>query len=198
MIDFVGAGQTATDDDIEAAAKSIGVSPAAFKAVIAVEASGKGFDSDGRPKALFERHIFYRELRTQLELQQRAIDEKLAYPKWGQLPYPKNSDGVYDEIERACKIDEDAALCSVSWGLGQIMGMNFLMLGYQSVLEMVEDAKESEAKQLIQMAKFIKATKLDVPLSRLDWTAFAKGYNGPGYASNKYDQKLADHYSTFA
>jgi N-acetylmuramidase len=197
-MNFVGEAKPATAYDIEAAAASIGVPAAAFKAVMAVESSGKGFDDDGRPKALFERHIFYRELRTEPDLQQRAIDEKLAYPKWGQLPYPKGSDAVYEEIERACKIDEDAALCSVSWGLGQIMGTNFLMIGCQSVQDMVEQAKASEANQLMHMAQFIKAAKLDVPLARLDWTAFAKGYNGPGYAANKYDEKLAEHYNSYA
>lgn len=197
-MNFVGAGKRATPEDFEAAANSIGVPLAAFKAVTDVEAGGSGFDSDGRPKALFERHIFYRELRTQPDQQQLAIDEKLAYPKWGQLPYPKTSDGVYDEIERAIKIDKDAALCATSWGLGQIMGMNYIMVGCESVEQMVEQAMESEGNQLLHMAKFIKYAKLDIPLKRLDWAAFAKGYNGPGYAANKYDTKLADHYAKYA
>jgi len=197
-MNFVGSAKKATEDDFQAAADSLKVPVAAFKAVTAVEAAGSGFDADKRPKALFERHIFYRELRTQPDLQQLAMDEKLAYPKWGQLPYPKGSDAVYAEIERACKIDEDAALCSVSWGLGQIMGMNWVMVGCESVKQMVEQAMESEGNQLIHMAKFIKAAKLDVPLARLDWAAFAKGYNGPGYAANKYDVKLADHYASYA
>ena len=197
-MNFIGSARKATEDDFKAAADSIGVPLAAFKAVTAVEAAGSGFDSDKRPKALFERHIFYRELRTQPDMQQLAMDEKLAYPKWGQLPYPKGSDAVYEEIERACKIDEDAALCSVSWGLGQIMGMNWVMVGCDSVKQMVEQAMESEGNQLVHMAKFIKTAKLDVPLARLDWVAFAKGYNGPGYAVNRYDEKLADHYASYA
>ena len=62
-MNFVGEAKPATAYDIEAAAASIGVPAADFRAVMAVESSGKGFDADNRPKALFERHIFYRELR---------------------------------------------------------------------------------------------------------------------------------------
>jgi hypothetical protein len=31
-----------------------------------------------------------------------------------------------------------------------------------------------------------------------DWAAFAKAYNGKGYAKNKYDEKLAAAYKKFA
>jgi hypothetical protein len=31
-----------------------------------------------------------------------------------------------------------------------------------------------------------------------DWAAFAKGYNGPGYAKNAYDVKLAEAYERFS
>ena len=48
-MNFIGDAIPATAYDIEAAAASIGVPAAAFKAVMAVESSGKGFDADGRP-----------------------------------------------------------------------------------------------------------------------------------------------------
>jgi len=195
-MNFSGNAAKATENDFRAAAESINVPYEAFRAVTRVEAAGSGFDSDNRPKALFERHIFYKLLKEKPDLQQQAVDEKLAYPKWGMLPYPKGSDAVYEEIERACKIDENAALQSTSWGLGQIMGMNFYAAGCASVKEMVEKAGESEGNQLKQMAAFIKYSKLDDELRNLDWAGFAKGYNGPGYAQNKYDEKLANAYES--
>ena len=196
--DFIGSALSATDDEIDTVAAGIGVPPAAFRAVIAVEAAGKGFDSDHRPKALFERHHFFKHLNSKPDLLQEAVDEGLAYPKWGMKPYPKGSDAVYEEIARACKIDETAALLSTSWGLGQIMGSNYKMVGCTTVQDMVNEARSGEAGQLRQMAAFIKSAGLVDELVSQNWAAFAKGYNGPGYAQNKYDEKLALAYSKFA
>lgn len=36
------------------------------------------------------------------------------------------------------------------------------------------------------------------PLKNKDWAAFAKGYNGPEYAVNKYDVKMKDAYERYA
>ena len=196
-MNFKGTARKATLDEISAIAADLGVSLAAFRAVIAVEAAGSGFDKAGRPKALFERHHFFKHLKATPALLQRAEAEGLAYPKWGTTPYPKGSDAVYSEIERACKINEAAALLSTSWGLGQVMGSNFKMVGCDTVEGMVKEAVESEAGQLRQMAGFIKSANLVRPMKELNWAAFAKGYNGPGYAKNAYDVKLAQAYAKF-
>jgi hypothetical protein len=34
-------------------------------------------------------------------------------------------------------------------------------------------------------------------LQKKDWKAFARLYNGPGYAQNGYDEKLSTAYSSF-
>ncbi len=119
--DFKGAALPMTDEDVSTVAGEIGVEIAALKAVLAVESAGSGFDKSGRPKALFERHHFFKHLKTKpVELDQ-ATAMGLAYPKWGEKPYPKGSDAVYAEIAAAYDIDADAALLSTSWGLGQVM-----------------------------------------------------------------------------
>jgi hypothetical protein len=197
-MNFHGTATKVNDDDILACATHIGVPYAAFRAVIAVEAAGSGFDAAGRPKILFERHIFYRQLKNDPDKLDQAVASGLAYPKWGEKPYPKGSDAVYAELEAACEIDETAALMSTSWGMGQIMGSNYKLAGCASVQEMVEAAKESEANQLLQMGNFIKSAGLADELASLNWAGFARGYNGPGYAQNKYDEKLAANYEKFA
>ena len=197
-MDFTGAARKIEQSEIDQIANDLGVEPAAFRAVIAVEAAGSGFDKAGRPKALFERHHFYKHLKDTPELLANAEAEGLAYPKWGTKPYPKGSDAVYAEIIRACAIEEEAALLSTSWGLGQIMGSNYKLAGCNSVHEMVSEACESEAGQLRQMASFIKKAGLLDELVAKNWAGFAKGYNGPQYAKNQYDQKLAAAYTKFA
>ena len=195
---FIGAARKLKPSEIDQIATDLGVEPAAFRAVITVEASGSGFDKSGRPKALFERHIFYRQLKDAAGLQANAVAEGLAYPKWGEKPYPKGSDAVYAEIERACAIDEEAALLSTSWGLGQIMGSNYRLAGCNSVHEMVSEACESEAGQVRQMASFIRNAGLQDELASKNWASFSRGYNGPQYAQNQYDQKLAAAYAKLA
>ena len=197
-MDFTGAARKVEPSEIDQIANDLGVEPAAFRAVIAVEAAGSGFDKAGRPKALFERHHFYKHLKDTPGLLATAEAEGLAYPKWGTKPYPKGSDAVYAEIIRACAIEEEAALLSTSWGLGQIMGSNYKLAGCASVREMVSEACGSEAGQLRQMASFIKKAGLLDELVAKNWAGFAKGYNGPQYAKNQYDQKLAAAYTKFA
>ena len=194
-MNFVGEARKATPAEIDATAHSLGVEPAVFRSVISVEAGGSGFDKAKRPKALFERHVFYRQLSDVPGLRANAVSEDLAYPRWGTRPYPKTSDGVYKEIERACAIDEEAALFSTSWGLGQILGSNYRLAGCANVHEMVEGAKASEANQLEQMASFIKNSGLADELQKKNWAGFARGYNGPSYSKNAYDVKLAQAYS---
>ena len=196
-MNFEGTAQRLQDGDIASVAEELGVEEAALRAVLSVETGGSGFDASGRPKALFERHYFYRNLKNDPDKLSVAVGAGLAYPKWGEKPYPKGSDAVYAEIEAACEIDETAALLSVSWGLGQIMGANWKMTGCASVKEMVERACESEKNQLRQMAMFIKASGLVDELHNKDWAGFAKKYNGPAYEQNKYDVKLAAAYERF-
>jgi hypothetical protein len=189
---FIGEARKRTDAGFSAAAKDIGCEPAVLRAVIAVEAGAAGFDGKGRPKALFEPHIFYRLLSG--EKRRAAIRAGLAYPRWGARPYPKDS---YPRIMEACRIDEECALQATSWGLPQILGQNHKAAGFRNATEMVAALSVGEDEQLAAMARFIVASKLDVALRRKNWVAFAKGYNGPSYAIHGYHRKLATAYEHF-
>ena len=50
------------NDTIKKVAKANNLEPAAIKAVVVVESGGNGFISDGKPKLLFEGHIFWNQL----------------------------------------------------------------------------------------------------------------------------------------
>lgn len=75
------------------------------------------------------------------------------------------------------------------------MGFNYASCGEESVESFVRSMCESEYKQLLLFANFIKQNP---PVLRAlqckDWAEFAKCYNGPAYAKNKYDLKLAEAY----
>ncbi len=176
-----------TDYDIPRIAHSIGVGEDEMHAVIDVESRGYGFDKHGVIR-LFEEHVFYRQLPK--DMRQEAVSKGLAHPKWR-----KNYSNNYGRFLEAYEFHPEAALMSCSWGLGQVMGFNFRLVGYNTVQQMVRDFAESEGIQLEAMVEFIKTSNLDDELRRHDWAGFARGYNGKGYGRNKYDEKLRARYN---
>lgn len=189
-----------TQTALQTAAESLGVEVAAVMAVNRIEAVGRGFLSDGRVKILFERHIFYRQLKTKYGA---ATAEKWAR----ELPHIcnkkpggyKGGAAEYPRFTRAFIIDADCAMKACSWGAYQIMGFNHKAAGFKTVGEMVDAVKTGEDAQLHAFAAFIRADKnLHQALINKDWAAFARLYNGPDYRKNAYDTKLADAYEYFA
>ena len=187
MITFQGPALRRTADGFARACALIGCKPAALDAVIAVETGGTGFDASHRPRALFEPHVFYALLSGDRAKRATAIAAGLAYPHWGSAPYPSDS---YPRIHAAVAIDEEAALQATSWGLPQLLGRNFAAAGYSSAASLVEAFLTGEDEQLAAVARFIRAQGLSSALVREDWAAFARGYNGAGYAKNDYDGRL--------
>ena len=174
---------------------------AAVKAVNEVESSGKGFLVDGKPKILFEGHIFWK------QLQERGINPSLIsnpsnsdvlYSKWTKTHYiggPRE----YGRLEKAANLLPDpkvraAALASASWGSYQIMGFHFKKLGYASIQEFVDQMYLHERNQLEAFGRYISAFGCINHLRVKNWAKFAQCYNGPLYAQNKYDIKLEAAY----
>lgn len=186
-MNFKGKAKRIEDIDLPMIGREIGVGEDEIHAVLDVEAAGTGFDKQGRPKMLFEPHVFWRELGAGPK-RDRAAAAGLAYPRWKPGAYPKDS---YPRLAQAMAIDEDAALRSASWGLGQVMGFNAAAAGFPSARAMVLAFMDDEDQHLRAMVNFIKANHLDDELRRHDWKGFARGYNGPGFAKNGYDKKLA-------
>lgn len=185
---FKGAAKRLEDIDIPRIGHIIGVGEDEVHAVMDVEASGSGFDSQGRPKMLFEPHIFYRQLKG--AKRDRAVREGLAYRKW-RRNYPADS---YPRLYRAMAIDENAALRSASWQLGQIMGFNYKLAGYPSVKAFVADMCEDEDNGLEAMINFIKNSGIDDDLRRHDWRGFARVYNGEKYYEHNYHGRLEERF----
>lgn len=183
---YQGKARRLDDIDLPRVGALIGVGEDEVRAILDVEAAGSGFDKMGRPKMLFEPHVFWRELRPGAK-RERAAELGLARPRWVRK-YPSDS---YPLLALATGIDEEAALRSASWGLGQIMGFNHAAAGYSSARAMVLAFVEDEESHLEAMIRFIKHAGLSDELRRHDWKGFARGYNGPGFAKNGYDRKLA-------
>jgi len=183
---FKGKAVRIQDIDLPRIGYHIGVGEDELHAFMDVEAAGSGFDDNGRPKMLFEPHKFYAALRGEERAQ--AVKQGLAYPKWGEKPYPSDS---YPRMVKAMAINETAALKSASWGLTQILGTYFKELGFDTVQGMVKAFMDSEAEHLEATVKLLKLWQVDDDLRAHRWATIARTWNGPGYAKNKYDTKMA-------
>ena len=188
-----------TDAQIGAQAKALGVEAAALKAVHEVECRGSGFNSDDTPVILFERHVMRQRLIA--NGQSKTVDVMMA--KCPDL-CSKSAGGYglysvqHQRLSAAAEYHRESALESASWGLGQVMGYHWQSLGYKSLQAFVNAMYKDEASQLDAMCRYIKVNGLINALKNKDWKAFAKGYNGNGYAKNSYDIKLANAYKKWA
>ncbi len=184
--------------DLERAAARLDVPLAAVRAVNEVESRGQGFLPDGRPVILFERHIMHR------RLAERGFDADAHAARLPAVVNPERGgyvggSGEHRRLALAADIHTDTAIESASWGLFQIMGFHWQQLGYASAVEFEALMSRSEADQLAAFVRFIETAKpLHKALRAGKWEAFALGYNGPAYAQNLYDVRLArafDRYS---
>lgn len=187
--------------EITRVASKYRLEPATLLAVAWVESAGTpGWNVNGKlvPAIRFEGHYFYRILKEEhSELLAGAVKKGLASPKMGAVGNPASYTARYDLLQRAIAVNEDAALRSISMGLGQVMGEHFDNLGFASVKEMWAMA-QSVAGQVEIMVKFIIKSGLGKYLTAKNWARFAAGYNGPAYKTNAYDKRMADAYKIFS
>lgn len=188
-----------TEAQIAAQAKALGIDVAALRAVIEVECKGSGFNANGTPVILFERHV----MRQRLIANKRDIDLSLISAERPDLC--SKSTGAYGlysaqhgRLNAAAQYHRDSALESASWGIGQVMGYHWKALGYPSLQAFINAMYKDEASQLDAMCRYIQVNNLVNALKNKDWKAFARGYNGKAYAKNSYDIKLANAYKKWS
>jgi hypothetical protein len=188
-LSFIGTSIPLSQDGFHTAIECIGTKAAELWAVISVETSGCGYFDDRRPQILYERHLFYK--MTQGKFPTSDINS----------PDPGGYAGgvkEYDRLARAVALDQNAAVQSASWGIGQVLGQNFKAAGFLDAPSMVTAMCGSEDAQLLAVARFLTANGLDRALRNHDWTGFARGYNGPNYTKFSYDTKLLQNYQKYS
>ena len=187
--------------DLQRAADRLGVPLASVMALNAVESRGEGFAANGRPVILFERHVMHE------RLQVHGLSEDEADALADRHPGLVNrraggyvgDTGEHQRLASARQIHDIAALESASWGLGQVMGYHWQLLGYDSAQDFAERMARHESEQLEAFVRFIEADPaLLKALKARKWTEFARRYNGPDYARNLYDVKLARAFDQFS
>ena len=183
-MNFQGQGRPLSDEGMDQVNETLGVAEPEVWAVLTVETRGFGFLENRRPQILFERHWFRRLTEGDFD----AGNEDISNPKPGGYV---GGPGEYARLEKALGLDQEAALKSASWGIGQVMGFNHEVAGFATVQAMVTAMVKDEDAQLLAMAGFIKGNGLDGALRRQNWASFARKYNGRDFKKNEYDTRLA-------
>lgn len=191
------------------AGRDLKVHPAHLAAVANVESRGRSFDPYGRLVILFEPHIFhrvtkgrYKALRLPVDYNGEVVEAEVSYRSWRRLTTPQAADDSFfhvykldntarwDLLARLYEIDP-RALEAASYGAYQILGKNWLSLGYRSCLAMVESLYTGEPANMGAMIRFVRVNRILVALRAGDWFKFAKLYNGRG-AAHSYAVRLRD------
>lgn len=190
-------------DACRIAAAKYGVPVSTIAAVVETESAGIIFARitlDGEitdePVIRWEGHYFYRLVAASLK--DKAVSLGLASPRVGGVPNPsKQQDRWGKLLVPAMKLDYDAAVQSISIGVGQVMGSHWKTLDFTSPRDMFVHARTLVGQIDLMMRYCDKFGLLD-ELRRADFTGFARGYNGPAYKTNRYDEKMRDAAKRYA
>lgn len=195
-----------TNEMFEELSKEFDLEVALIKSVQLVESGGRdGFLSNGEPQILFEGHQFYKQLATRVSTgtlyKYTKVYPDIVYKNYDKSKY-KGGILEHQRLQKAVRINREAALLSASWGMFQIMGFNYKLCGCSTLQEFINIMYNSHQGQIKLFLNFLKNTRsggstLLTLLKNHQWALFAKGYNGPSYATNQYDKKLENAYKTF-
>ncbi len=192
-----GAAKALEPDDFGNLAKELACHPANLEAIANVESRGFGWFKDGRIKILFEKHIFYKQLRGKANQAKRAKAIRLGLarrrfisPSRGGYKDQRGASSRYKLLKMAMEIDEAAALKSISMGTYQIMGFNYEVCGFESVRHMWGSFLDGERAQLEAFANFLKSRKLVQAIRDGNFALVEKRYNGGGL-KGRYARQMA-------
>lgn len=197
-----------SQDQISKIASSVGLDYARLMAFITVESGGIGFSTEtGKIIIQFEPTWFHKYL-IQFKVAHEytasvGANGKKSYKiVVGDKTIINGVEGQTAEwiaFSTAFAIHPQAAMLSTSIGMMQVMGFNHIACGYATVDAMWDDFKLGEAQQVQGAANFIKNNGSLLNAIRIkDWAHAAYYYNGPAYATNNYDAKLANAYSKYS
>lgn len=187
-----------TEQDFEEVAAELGVEVAAIKAVTEVEAgrTHQGFWTEGKPVLNFDLTIYRnRAAKRKVNLAKHPSQRSIINSRPNIKRYGSQQAGQQARFDAAAAIDSISAIEGVFWGMFQIGGFNYKLCGTKSHQDFFNLMSRSERDQLELFAEFITRAGLLPALKSKNWSAFARGYNGPSYAARGYHTKLARAYA---
>lgn len=175
--------------------------------VLCVESHGKGF-IDNKMIIRFENHVF-----------DMFWGKNNSKKFWEHFKYDKLSrrnghyfrESIHDKwevchtsqkmewkvLQFAMKLDQTAALKSISMGAPQIMGFNYKFVGYNSPQHLFEQFQKDIRFQIFALFDFCKYKPERIRyLQKRDFYSFSKEYNGPANPA-AYEERLLKFYNVY-
>ncbi len=189
---------------------SVAVTPAAAVAVLCVESSGQGFIGN-RMVIRFENHVFWDQWGKREPDTYNAHFTHDKTKRWTGHKYRASAsapwtaghtgqDAEWDAFTIARRLNEPAAMRSISMGASQIMGFNHGVLGYDSARDMFDHFSADERYHVLGLFDFVKGpaptSRMLEALRRREFEQFATYYNGNGQAA-EYGARIRGVVSAF-
>lgn len=185
---------TALDFEVAAGTLNSNIDPRLLHAFADVESGGRsGLGPAGLPVIAYEGHWFRKFTKKQFDKDYPL----LSYPyvckagsEWRENN--ANQETAWKTLNSAIELDKSAALQSCSWGMFQVMGFNFEVLGYATVVEFVS-AMYSELGQLDAFVRYCKKKRgmIDAMINK-EYALLAFLYNGKDFGD--YDKRIKKAY----
>lgn len=187
-----------TEQDIAEVAAELGVEVPAIKAVIDIETGSTrcGFWTEGKPIINFDLVVFRKmAAKNRINLSRYASSHSVVFARPNIARYGSQQAAQQARLDAAMDIDSLSAIEGTFWGMFQLGGFNWKLCGTNSPEEFVKLMSRSERDQLELFGEFITRSGLLPSLKAKNWSAFARGYNGPAYAERGYHRRLASSYN---
>ncbi|MGF6674204.1 N-acetylmuramidase domain-containing protein [Paraburkholderia tuberum] len=202
-------GEKISEEDWVYAVGVIGCEIEVIKAFAHVETKKSPFDQFLRPVIQYERHVFSKCSHHRFDASNADISGKCyTSAKFAKDGTPiaatdRYVKDAYARFERAYLLDADAAIQACSWGMFQVLGVNYRDMNINSPEKFMQMACTSEKQHLRGLfVPFAMARRdgkyghgtLRNALIEKNWANAAWLYNGPDYKKNDYANKLKDAY----
>lgn len=189
-----------TERDYIEVANRLGVEPEAIKAVVDIEAGKdhRGFFKPGLPLINFDLTMFRKFAgKSGINLARYNRTHAAVFTRPNARAHGSTQAAQQHRLRTARSIDDETAVMGTFWGMFQIGGFNYRQCGCETVDEFVRLMSYSELEQLELFAAFITNGGMLDDLKNKNWAAFARKYNGAGYAKRGYHKKMAAAYKKF-
>ena len=187
-----------TEQDYLEVAKELGVEVATIKAVVDIEAgrAHQGFWTEGKPIINFDLSVYQQAAKKHgVNLAQARKTHPVIFARPDSKKYGSQQAGQQARLDAARQINSAAGIEGTFWGMFQLGGFNWKICGTDSPEHFVELMSRSERDQLELFATFVKNTGMIQSLRDKNWSAFARRFNGNGYARKGYHTRLAAAYA---
>jgi len=184
------------EENLQQIAMEFSIELPCLKAVVEVEACGKGMLESGKPKLRFEGHDFWQHLLSN-KIDPEQFSDKyfdLVYPNWSKKYYV-GGEAEYTRLLRAQRIHSEAALLASVWGKFEMPGSLYSQAGFKNINSFVKAMYSGEAAQLKAFISYLRSINLLSLLQNKEWAEFAFKFKGMLYKSVRYDAQLAMAYN---